>query len=281
MFKTYEIKNGQWTALVAPELGGNVVSLQYGGKDVLVPLESLEQLQANPYIQGAPILLPANRTANGRFSFEDTEYQLPVNEVATGAQLHGLVHKQPFKLCEHSEDKIVLEFENKGEAYPFDFKMTVTYWFENDAFMQKYDILNTGSKNMPFTFALHTSFVEPEIFNVPIDACQPKNEKHIPVGDYVALNEQESRYVTGSPSKNLPISGYYRACGHTAHIGGFSYTASENFDQWILFNGAGKRGLLCVEPQCGAVNGLNRDGGCKILKPIECISFYTAISKTK
>lgn len=279
MFEKYKICSGLWQAEIAACLGANVVSLTYDGKNVLVPLENLEQLESNPYIQGAPILLPANRTAEGKFTFEGQVYRLPINETNTGAHLHGLVHKQAFKVLEHCDERIVLEYENYGEVYPFKFKLTVTYWFENGVFMQKYAILNTDGKNMPFTFALHTTFVEPEVFDLPINACHQKNEKHIPIGNYVALNEQESRYVTGSRSKDVVISGYYRACGYTAHIGEFAYTMSENFDHWILFNGAGKRGLLCVEPQCGAVNGLNIERGCKILKPIECVSFITSISK--
>jgi len=281
MIKTHEIKNGLWQVKVSAELGGNVVSLKYDGKDVFVPLENMEQLAANPYIQGAPILLPANRTADGKFSFEGENYQLKITEASTGANLHGIVHRQPFTVVEHSEDKITLCFENNGQAYPFNFALTVTYYFENDAFAQRYDIKNTGSGNMPFTFALHTTFVEPESFDVPIDACHKKNEKHLPIGGYFPLNEQESRYVTGSPSKDISASGYYRACGNTAHIGHFSYTVSDNFDHWILFNGAGKRGLLCVEPQCGAVNGLNIEGGCKVLGPSETESFFTFIKKTE
>ncbi|MBE6779692.1 MAG: aldose 1-epimerase [Ruminococcaceae bacterium] len=280
MIKTYEIKSGLWQAKISAELGANVVSLKYDGKDVFVPLENMEQLTANPYIQGAPILLPANRTADGKFSFEGKAYQLEITEASTGANLHGIVHRQAFTVIEHGRDKITLSFENKGLAYPFFFVLTVTYYFENGAFAQRYDIKNNGSCNMPFTFALHTTFVEPESFSVPIDACHKKNEKHLPIGSYFPLNEQESRYVTGSPSKDLMVSGYYRACGHTAYVGDFSYTASDNFNHWILFNGAGKRGLLCVEPQCGAVNGLNIEGGCKVLAPNETETLFTFIKKT-
>lgn len=279
MFKTYKIKSGPWYAEISSDLGANITMLRYDGKDVFVPLKNLKQLEENPYIQGAPILLPANRTAGGKFSFENTEYLLPVNEINTGAHLHGFVHKQKFEIVEHTQEKVSCVYENKGEVYPFDFRLTVTYAIENDSFIQRYVIKNLSSGRMPFTFALHTSFVEPDVFSVPIDACQKKNEKHIPVGGYVQLNEQEGRYVTGSPSKDIVISGYYRSCGSTARVGDFEYTVSDNFDHWILFNGSGKKGLLCVEPQCGAVNGLNIDNGCVQLEAGEEIHFATNLSR--
>ena len=63
------IESEGWRAEVAPTLGGNIVSLSYNGRDIYVPLKSKKQLEINPYLQGAPILLPANRTAGAKFGF--------------------------------------------------------------------------------------------------------------------------------------------------------------------------------------------------------------------
>lgn len=279
MFKTYSIKDGLWYAEIASDIGANVSLLQYDGREVLVPLKSLEQLKVNPYIQGAPLLLPANRTAEGRFSFEGRDYSLVVNEPLNGAHLHGLLHKCKFDVCHTSQSSICLKYENKGDIYPFPFEFYVTYSVSENGFRSSYVIKNTGICKMPITFALHTTFVEPKTFTVPIDMCQQKDEKHIPTGRYVELNSQERLYPTGCASKDMFISGYYRSCGSTAKIGDFTYTVSDEFDHWILFNGAGKKGLLCVEPQCGAVNGLNIKGGYKVIEPDSEIMLNTLISR--
>lgn len=275
----YRIINELWSAEVEPHLGANVTRLQYKSQDVFVPLLSRGQLEKNPYIQGAPILLPANRTANGQFTFEGREYTLPINEPANKAHLHGLLHTCRFNTDEISEDSITLSYKNEGEIYPFPFEITVKYSIVGEAFKQSYTVKNTGKGNMPFTFALHTSFVEPESFTVPIDMCQEKDERHIPTGRYIKLSERESRYAKGSPSKGIPISRYYRSCGHTAFVGEFNYTVSDDFDHWILFNAAGKGNLLCVEPQCGAVNGLNMEKGHTVLAPGEEKTLYTLLEK--
>ena len=277
----YVIESGGWRAEVSPTLGGNIGSLSYNGRDIYVPLKSEKQLEINPYLQGAPILLPANRTAKGKFRFEDKEYILPVNEPSTGCHLHGFVHKQTFNVINCSNSQIKLVYENKGEIYPFPFILEVCYLIRDGKFRQEYRVTNTGKSEMPFTFALHTTFIEPNCFSVPIDLCQEKDGFHIPTGRYVPLNLQEQGYTSGSPSKGLIISGYYRACGHTAYLDNLSYTVSDNFDHWILFNGRGESGLLCIDPQCGKVNGLNIENGCKTLKPNEKNAFWIELKVMK
>ena len=130
---------------------------------------------------------------------------------------------------------------------------------------------------MPVIFALHTTFTEPDSFTVPIDLCQEKDAVHLPTGRYVPLSPQEAGYAKGSASKGKIISGYYRACGFVATVGGYTYTASEEFDHWILFNGRGESGLLCVEPQCGAVDGLN-SGACRVIEPGDTLTLQTEIA---
>lgn len=277
---TVALKHGKWVGEICPRLGGNAVSLKYDGEDVLRPLESEEQLEINPYLQGMPILLPANRTYMGRFTFEGKEYSLKVNEPANNASLHGFVHLQSFELTEYGADRATVRYTNRSaEVYPFDFTLSVYYSVDEQGFSARYEIVNDGDGNMPLTFCLHTTFVEPESFCVPIDMCQEKDSHHIPTGRYVELNDGEKEIVTGSRSKGKVISGYYRSCGNIAHVGDYTYSVSDNFDHWIFFNGRGESGLLCVEPQAGAVNGLNIEGGHIVLPPHERIEFTTRISK--
>lgn len=275
------IESEGWRAEVAPALGGNIVSLSYNGENIYVPLKSEKQLEINPYLQGAPILLPANRTAGAKFRFNGKEYKLPLNEPETGAHLHGLVHKQPFTVKYGVENEIKLSYENKGDIYPFPFLLTVNYLIKNGVFRQEYTVTNTGNTDMPFTFALHTTFKEPDTFSVPIAMKQERDNSLIPTGRYVPLNAQESGYVIGSRSRGLEIVGYFSAAGHTAHIGNARFTVSDNFDHWILFNGRGESGFLCVEPQCGKVDGLNIKDGCKILNPNEEIKLWIEIKITE
>lgn len=272
---TILLKCGDWEAGVCARLGGNTIYLRYCGKDILRPLTDEEQLSADPYLQGAPILLPANRIYEGRFCFEGVDYILPITEPRTNSHLHGTVHRQPFEVIEANNASVSLRFVNTGLVYPFCFEMKVRYSVDEDGFSQKYEIKNIDKKNMPYSFCLHSTFVEPERFSLPIIKRQEHDEIDIPTGRYLELNEQEKCYVTGSASKGLEIVGYYEADGHTAEIGDILYSVSDNFDYWIMYNGRGTSGFLCIEPQAGKVNGLNIPDGHKVLSPGEIVTYTT------
>lgn len=262
------LKSGKWEAGVCPRLGGNLISLTYNGKHVLRPLVDEAQIAKNPYLQGAPILLPANRTYLGKFTFEGVEYSMPVNEANTNSHLHGLVHRQPFSVVEQSETSVTMKYVNAaGPVYPFDFEMTVVYAVDENGLSQSFEIKNTGKKNMPYTFCLHTTFMQPEhSFTFPIKEKQ-EAVNDIPTGRYVELNEVEKRFVTGSPAKDVTACGFYSALGHTVTVDEFVYTVSENFDHWITWNAHGKEDYICLEPQAGKVNGLNIPDGHIVLAP--------------
>ncbi len=279
MQTVYRIESGDWSATIAPTIAAHVVNLTYRGENVLVPLRSKEQLEENPYLHGSPILLPANRTRDGKFTFAGTEYALPINEPATGCHLHGVIHEKPFKVCEHTPDSITLVYDNSGECYPFDFRLIVTYTVSDKGFAQHYEIENTSGADFPLTFALHTTFTEPDHFQTPIDRCQERDsERLLPTGRLTELTSLQQQFAQGSASRGVPVIGYYTSKGHTAHVGDFDYTVSDLFDHWIMYNGNGVSGFLCVEPQCGAVDGLNQPDGHLVLKAGETAVFDTLIA---
>ena len=270
-----DIKCGKWEAGACPRLGGNLVYLRYDGKDILRPLTDEAQIAVNPYLQGAPILLPANRTYLGKFSFEGVDYTLPITEPRTNSHLHGTVHRKPFTVLEEGESFVKMKFVNEGEVYPFTFALTVTYALDEEGLSQTYKIVNTDSKNMPYTFSLHSTFLQPDVFSLPIKSRQEHNKIDIPTGRYVPLTEQEKLYLTGSPSRNVEVVGYYEACGYTARIDDILYTMSDNFDHWIMYNAKGLRDFLCIEPQAGKVDGLNIADGHRVLAPGESVTYST------
>lgn len=266
---------GDWQVAIDPDYGANLIFLRYKGQDVLLPL--LEATD-DPFLVGAPMLLPANRTAGGRFSFLGKTYQLPVNETRSGAHLHGRLYHAHFSIRSVTDGQALLHYENKGELYPFPFSVTLRYCLETTGLTSVYDIQNTGDSPMPLTFGLHTNFQEPAYFRVPLDACQEKDALHLPTGRYVPLNPQERTYTQGSSSRGIPISGYYHAGGNVAQIGEFTYEVT-GFDHWVLYNGGGNSGFLCIEPQLGAVNGLNDDTHRKILCSGEKIRLMTQLRR--
>ena len=278
------IKYGDWAALVCARLGGNVIVLQHKGRDVLVPLVDEAQLKVNPYLQGSPILFPANRTNFGKFTFEGKEYTLPLNEDWSQCHIHGFVHTRPFTLVEQKENEVTLKlvYDKIDEWFPFMCEVWVTYTLDERGFTQSYVIKNIDTRNLPVVFCMHSTFVEPELFVLPIAMHQQRVDGRAN-GKYIPLNAKEQRYVTGSASKDVDVDGYYLASGRETQIGDYLYSVSEQFDHWVLYNGRGKGGFICIEPQAGMVNGLNYPApeGHRVVEPGKSIDFSATISYNK
>ena len=271
-----ELAAGKWRADVAPERGGNIVGLRFDGQNVLAPIRPDN---ADPYLIGSPLLLPANRTAGGRFRFEGRLCRLPVNEPKSGSHVHGLLHTAAFSAAERSDASVRLIYENHGEIYPFPFRMEVVYALSESGLAARYALTNLSDGAMPYSFGLHTTFVEPARFSVPLGMQQERDDKNLPTGRYLPLNETEEAYARGADSRGRVVSGYYTAAGDTARIGEYRYRA-EGFDHWILYNARGKGGVLCVEPQRGCVDALNRPD-CPVLAGHETAHFGTDLSRAE
>lgn len=274
-YETVAIRSHGWEAQIAPTYGANPVSLQYHGQDILVPWS--EDIR-DPFLIGAPLLLPANRTAGGKFVFGGKEYTLPVNDGFRCANLHGDLYHQTFRVTERQEDQLTLCYENTGDIFPFPFRIRVTYQVGQRGFLSAYTIENPSEDPMPLSFGLHTTFREPDWFSVPLDSCQEKDSRHIPTGRYIPLNAQEQLYRTGSKSCGMAISGFYRSAGNTAYIGKDIRYQVTGFDHWILYNGGGSGGYLCVEPQLGGVNALNDRNHCPLIPGKGAVHLETLIA---
>lgn len=278
MCNVVEIKDKKWYAIINPEHGADIEKLTFCKKDVYFPLKDESMIAENPFVHGIPILLPANRTSGGCFEFDGKTYSLPINDKKSESNLHGLVYAQRFTVIDRQDSRICLEYRNFGNVYPFEFLLRIEYCICGDSFLQKYSITNTGHISMPYTFGLHTTFCEPKSFAAPIDAVYERDEKFLPTGRILALDKDKECYRSGAKSYGNEITGYYRAAGTKSYIDDFEYEFSENFDTVTLYNGAGKSGFLCLEPQSGLVNGLNIPGGFRILETGMTEVFYTRLS---
>lgn len=268
---------GDWYGEVSPQFGMNLLKLSYKGKDVLRSPASSEAFAAEPFHFGTPLLLPANRTKGAVFNFQGEEFHLPLNEPQRGNHLHGLMHNAEFTVVEKTENTITAEYVNGGERYPFPFKLTITDVLNEEGYCRELKIANLGKKSMPYTLAYHTTFLENEI-SAPIKERYEVDENYIPTGNMLPLDSLEKEIFNSCNPQGKILSGSYTLNGNIARIGEFLYEFSENFDTLVLFNWGGDKGFICIEPQAGAVNGLNSEK-CKVIKAGESETYIHRIEK--
>ena len=271
-----ELNYKNWKARLTPEQGMNTILLTYDGEYILRYPEDVVD-PGTSCLHGTPLLLPPNRTEYGRFSFDGKEYQLPVNERPRQNNLHGFLRFQAFVPVEYSDTHTVAVYENKGQIFPFPFTITVTCRLDEEGYHQEFAIKNTGDSDMPLTFGVHTNFEEKDYFRIPLCKQYLINDRCIPQGDPVELDDRQKQYRDGMRPDGKDIDGFYTSGGNTARIGRMEYKVSEKFDQWILYNKGGDQGFISIEPQCGAVNCLNNGRGLLRLAAGETEVFRTVI----
>lgn len=257
-----------WEADVSPQYGMNTIRLSHGGKQILRCPENTDLLlsiTAAGY--GSPLLLPPNRTEHAAFRFDGQTYYLPLNEQRCQNNIHGQLRHASFRVEEETALSAKASYRNIGEIFPFPFLVTTHYYLDETGFHQRYTFENTGKTDMPLTFGLHTNFLAPEWFRVPLGRKWVKNNCHIPTGELVDLSEEEKTFCIRGCPQGKPITGFFTSAGTTAQLDDILFTVSDNFDQWQVWNGDGTKGFLSIAPQCGAVNCLNSGAGLLRLKP--------------
>lgn len=256
-----------WEAELWPDYGMGLVTLRYQGRHLLRSPASRRAYGEFPVIYGSPLLLPPNRTDGAAFTFQGKQYRLPVNEPRFGNNMHGALYHTPFQVLSRTADSVTAQVENRGGLFPFPFRLTVCCQIREDGFHQSFTVENTGPSVMPLTFGLHTNFVAPRVFRVPIGCRWEENARYIPTGKLLDLTETEQGFRVSGQPQGAPICGFYTAEGHTVCLDDLRYTVSGNFDHWVLWNGEGCEGFISIEPQQGNTDCLNNGQGLLLLAP--------------
>ncbi|NDK31616.1 aldose epimerase family protein [Nesterenkonia haasae] len=125
---TVTITAGGYTASISLR-GGQLLSLT-----TLDPVHGTQQNLIVPAEQGegaypGAVLAPwPNRIAQARYTHAGTSYELPVNEEATGAAVHGLLHDVDLAVQLQRESEVHLTgFIEPSSGYPFRLEVVLVY----------------------------------------------------------------------------------------------------------------------------------------------------------
>lgn len=276
MSMEYRLKNKEWSCIISPKFGSNFISLHHNQYPIFREPKSLEELNRSPVLYGLPLLLPPNRTAGGRFVFDGQEYCLHEDKTLTKNYIHGEVKSTPFEVLKYAWDLLKTRLINRGEVFPFPFELEITDRLLDDGFHRDLTVKNIGTTDMPLVLGFHTTFTVPDSFSVAIGECWVEDENFIPTGEKRELTPQQQMYRDGCKLVGQRVRGFYEAKGNDARISSYRFKV-EGFDQWILYNGDGNQGFLCIEPQLGPVNALN-SGGYYRLRPGQTYPFSVKVS---
>jgi aldose 1-epimerase len=160
----YSIRSGEYTAVITAQAGA-LRELRYRERDLIVPFPVGGPIPDFRGIIAAPW---PNRIADGRYTFDGTGYEVPVNEPERGCALHGLVFPLDWTLESHDESSVQLSCTPDPTAgYPHAVRINVEYRLSDDGLHSSVTAANLGSTAAPYGVCPHPYLVAG---TAPLDA---------------------------------------------------------------------------------------------------------------
>ncbi|MEK8129319.1 aldose 1-epimerase [Paenibacillus filicis] len=284
------LQTDRYEAIVLPEIGANLIAFRdkvTGSKFLREPApDEMEAFLAKPGVHGIPVLFPPNRFEDGKFPWNGTTYEWPINEEARNNRLHGFLHTIPWKVEEFgttassSYVSLIQRVDADHDLYrlfPHAFTFRLRYTLTEDGLQQQVSIRNDGLSAMPCLVGFHTAINAPFepgshnsdcSFTLTIGQRREMSERMLPTGNFQPLNEDEQAMkATGASPFFEPLDNHYTAepqggrnrmvLTDTRTGTKLIYDAGTAYKYWMVWNNQAAGGYFCPEPQVNLVNAPN------------------------
>ena len=290
---------GGYTALIAPDLGSNVIRLrdETNGIEFFRFKEdnTFEELIRSAEVWGLPTLYLPNRFADGVLKTSDAVYHLPVNEKAPyNNHIHGFLHKRSHTVTEHAADancawcvtEYVYDEKDPFFAYlPVKFKAVFRFTLSSCGLEYEFTLENlSGDKQLPVSVATHTTINSPfvtgarekdERITAPIGKRWLLNDRCLPTLETADLTMHDLEYRSGSRCPVLQVIDNEMYFAEHMTVDGedlygilmedldsgkrICYEVGEEYRFWIFWNDRGFNGYFCPEPMSAMIDAPNLD----------------------
>lgn len=290
-----EFSKGDYTALLVPQVGANLVSLRnthLGVECLHCPSESeVETFRSRPQIFGLPILFPPNRIEDGRYCFEGRVYQYPITIAKENNYHHGILKSQPFVVSKAEEDDERVKIEARYYSnpandaiyrhFPHTFKCKIVYTLSAQGLEIEVALFNKSEENMPVGVGFHTPLNIPfaggegkdYLMRVAVDKQCELSSRNLPTGNLIELNEQFAKLRDGGLQttdcepieagftlREILVDGKpFRGAVVEHQKSGLRlfYEVDQKTRYWTIWNNGGNQPYCCPEPQSWITNAPN------------------------
>ncbi len=285
--------------IVIPSLGGMVHALSLDSLPDLLRSDEEDELVQNPLFRGR-LLFPFNdRIPLGRYSFDGSEYQLPVNDPVDGSAIHGFLYRREMKIIEsmacdnYASLTLGLDLsDDEEQGYPFCLSLRVEYRLDLEGFHLRMTAKNTGSRAAPLAFGWHPYFrlaggnADAWTLRHDARAYAPVGSDLLPTGGLSSVANTPFDFTQGRLLADSQLDIALVASREIASLS--SETASiylsadmPPFAYTQLFIPS-QRDCVAIEPITGVTDSFNRPGlGCLRLEPGETVSGTIYVQATR
>jgi len=151
--KKIHISLNEVSAAISTE-GAALIGLSVNNFDLIEP-NTRDGLYAGKILAPWP-----NRIKDGKYSFNEKDYQLPINEVSKNNSLHGLVANSLWEITFQNQSKVILQYSlNEPDIYPGKLQLQVTYEIIEQGLEITVLSENVGELSAPYGVSIHTYLV--------------------------------------------------------------------------------------------------------------------------
>jgi aldose 1-epimerase len=162
----FEIAFGDQRATIV-EVGGGVREYRAGDRDVLEPYPVDAICDGG---HGAPLIPWPNRLADGRYSFDGSDYQLALTEPAKRNAIHGLLRWRNWRLLQRAEERVTVGIRlHPLTGWPFPLDVSIAYALGEDGLVVETRATNVGERACPFACGQHPYLSPGE--GMTVDGC--------------------------------------------------------------------------------------------------------------
>ena len=252
--REYRICDGSGTsAVILPEKGATVISLQKDGKEFLYcdweNLNSPERPRC-----GIPFLFPIfGRLTDSTYTWDGKSYEMAI---------HGFGHTSPWTVAEQHENTLSLVLEANEETlsqYPFRFRVTLDFTVQEGSLTIAQTYENLDDKPMPFNYGFHPYFLTEKLGNICVETSADTFFDFAVGGKAFGRGSVSLTLPEGAPETGAAFMGVHSPTILHNDAEGKQLTMEfdESFHTLVLWHQAGKK-FLCVEPVNGTADGLNK-----------------------
>ena len=172
------------TAVVV-EVGGGLRRYDVDGVPVVDGYAEDEMVTA---ARGQPLVPWPNRLHGGRYSWDGTTYDVPLDEPEQGNALHGLVRFRAWRATERTTDAVTMRLRlHPSPPYPFTLDLAVRYALTDDGLVVTTRATNAGTTAAPYAQGAHPYVtvggrLDDARLTVPADSWLPTDDDQVPTG---------------------------------------------------------------------------------------------------
>ncbi|MCL7764755.1 aldose 1-epimerase [Polaribacter sp. Z014] len=281
---TLEVTNTENTVFgkIYLNKGASLQELTLGGNAIIQDLNPLTYDSTF----ASSILFPfANRIKDGKYSFNNEDFQLEKNQEEEQNALHGFVYNKTFKVIDKkvSADtaKITLEYieKTRNAGFPYTYAIQVTYTFTNDGLDLTLAVKNTDTKVFPFTLGWHPYFISDNLAESSLNFdCDQK----LIIGDRnITTGSEDVKSMINLAIENKQLDDCWGLNSDKVTFKTPKYQLnfqSSGKDIYLQTYTPPRLNTIAIEPTTGVSNSFNNKIGLQTLKPHEKYSIVWKIN---